>query len=143
MRKELPGNTHPALTSWRSRLNIVLLVRVLPIKHKEPQLTPLGAIERLGGVVNRLSSTLSENEGKISNLEESNRYIMRHLGMIDDRVDSLTSDQEEMGDTIKGLENEVHSLKIGTHEALDYGDERVGKAGSNMKATGQKRTRLT
>ena len=106
-----------------------LLGRFLPTKLTEPWLTLLGAVERLGSSVNQLSCRLSQLDGKISSLETSDRYIMSHLGKLDDRVDSLRSEKIQIRYTIEEVRNEVHNLKKGIDETSEY-DERVKKAGS-------------
>ena len=59
---------------------------------------------------------------------------MRHLGKVDDRIDNLRSDWEETRDTIKRFQNEIHTLKRGSDETLDYKDKRVVKAGNKITA---------
>ena len=58
-------------------------------------------MERLGSLVNQLSYRLSQLDGKVSSLEKSDRYIMSHLGKVDDRIDSLRSDWKETRNIIR------------------------------------------
>jgi len=99
-------------------------------------------MERLGSLVNQLSCKLSQLDGKVSSLEESNRYIMRHLGKVDDRIDSLRSDWKETRNIIRRFQNEIHTLKRGSDETSDYEDERVAKARNKITAFRRKRARL-
>ena len=64
-----------------------------------PQLTLLGAIKRLGNLINQLSYRLSQLDRKISSLKKSNHYIMIYLGKVDDQINSLKSNWEETRDT--------------------------------------------
>ena len=96
-------------------------------------------MERLGSLVNQLSYRLSQLEGKVSSLENSDRYIMSHLGRVDDRIDSLRSDREKIRDTIGRFQNEIHTLKRGGDETSDYGDERVAKARNKITAFKRRR----
>ena len=50
---------------------------------------------------------------------------MSHLGKVDDRIDSLRGDWKKTRDTIGRFQNEIHTLKRGSDETLNYGDERV------------------
>ena len=53
---------------------------------------------------------------------------MRHLGKVNNQINSLRSNQEEIEDTIRRFQNEIHTLKRDSNETLDYGDKRVIKA---------------
>jgi len=99
-------------------------------------------MERLGSLVNQLSYRLSQLDRKVSSLEKSDRYIIGHLGKVDDRIDSLRSDWEETEDIIGRFQNEIHTLKRGSDETSDYGGKRVAKAGNKITASKRKRARL-
>ena len=58
---------------------------------------------------------------------------MSHLGKVNDRIDSLRSDWKETRDTIGRFQNEIHTLKRGSDETLNYGDERVAITVSKRK----------
>jgi len=67
---------------------------------------------------------------------------MSYLGKVDDRIDSLRSDRKETRDTIRRFQNEIHTLKRGSDETSDYGDEWVVKTGNKIMASKRKRARL-
>lgn len=53
---------------------------------------------------------------KVDDPEKRDRYIMSHLGELDDRFDELKSECNENMDTIRRLEDEVNRLKRGSNE---------------------------
>ena len=65
---------------------------------------------------------------------------MRYLGKVDNQINSLRSKQEETEDTIRRFQNEIHTLKRGSDETLDYGDKQVIK--TRNKTSKKKRAYL-
>ncbi|KAF1963970.1 hypothetical protein BU23DRAFT_576054 [Bimuria novae-zelandiae CBS 107.79] len=53
---------------------------------------------------------------KVDDAEKRDRYIMSHLGELDDRFDELKSELNKNMDTIRRLEDEVNRLKRGSNE---------------------------
>ncbi|KAF2259108.1 hypothetical protein CC78DRAFT_586264 [Lojkania enalia] len=89
----------------------------------ETWLTLLGAIE-IAALVIHLGR-------KLGILEEHDRYIMSHLGELDDRFDDLRIECNESRDTIRRLQDEIHRLKGGSNEI--EADEGVRKVGNRVQ----------
>ncbi|KAL5396601.1 hypothetical protein PMIN03_012953 [Paraphaeosphaeria minitans] len=53
---------------------------------------------------------------KVDDAGKRDRYIMSHLGKLDDRIDELRSECDENMDTIRKLQDEVNRLKRGRNE---------------------------
>ena len=68
--------------------------------------------------------------------------MMSQLGKLNDRMDTLRSEKVQMGYAIEEVQKEVHNLKKGIDETLEYEDEQIEKAGSKITASKRKRARL-
>ena len=90
----------------------------------------LGAIEKIGALVTRLGC-------KLSVLEEHDRYIMSHLGELDDQFDELRIEFNKTTDTIQTLQGEIYRLRGGNNETV-----RIKKA-PKRDPTPRKRARKT
>ena len=73
------------------------------IELVEPQLTPLGVIKNLGGLVNQLSYRVFQLKGKVNSLKNSNFYVISYIGKLNDRVNSLRSNNVKIRDIIQEL----------------------------------------
>lgn len=76
----------------------------------ETRLTLLCAIVYMAALVTRLGC-------KVDDAEQRDRYIMRHLGELDDRFDELKSECNKNRDTIRRLKDEVKDLKRRSSES--------------------------
>ncbi|KAF2194708.1 hypothetical protein K469DRAFT_774563 [Zopfia rhizophila CBS 207.26] len=91
-----------------------------PSKIAKPsRYSPLGTIERTSAVGNQFHHIFSLFDKRISNLEAGNKYIVPHLGEIDDRLDSLGCPKAIINTTEKG-QDKIYKRK-GTFRRLKRG----------------------
>ncbi|KAF2462930.1 uncharacterized protein BDR25DRAFT_363345 [Lindgomyces ingoldianus] len=78
---------------------------------------------------------------RISILEKYNSYIMRHLGEVDDRLDSIEGDTEEMENITRRVKAETRGSKRERYK-IDQGDEQE-KAKNPIRRSKRKKTCFT
>ncbi|KAF2177372.1 hypothetical protein K469DRAFT_755164 [Zopfia rhizophila CBS 207.26] len=95
----------------------------------------------MNGLVDQLRQELAQHGERISILEKYNSYIMRHLGEVDDRLDSVEGNMEETENITRRVKAETRSGKRG-RDKIDQGDEQ-GKAKNTIRRSKRKKTCFT
>ncbi|KAL5397722.1 hypothetical protein PMIN03_012852 [Paraphaeosphaeria minitans] len=77
-----------------------------------------------------IAALVSHLGRKVDDAEKRDRYIMSHLGALDDRIDELRSECNENMDTIRKLQDEVNRLKRESNETEGV---RAGQRGQGSR----------